>query len=244
MKNLLTQPKKAFTLIELLVVIAIIAILAAILFPVFGRARENARRASCQSNLKQIGLGYAQYIQDYDEYVVPFTDNGTTFGSAFFWTQLLQPYMKSTQILACPSKSRFDVAITYNNEVARSRWTGCSATTPCPPRHTASIPLPTQTPLFIDANGVANSTTTPLQAAAFFPATGGNPGRVRNGNSWTSASGGDPETDIHMNGANFAFFDGHVKWLPKGQDASTRFAYQIGLDYFPDGDVSTATQLR
>src|SRR5471032_187855 len=58
---------KGFTLIELLVVIAIIAILAAILFPVFARARENARRASCQSNLKQIGLGFQQYSQDYDE---------------------------------------------------------------------------------------------------------------------------------------------------------------------------------
>src|SRR5689334_5202516 len=59
--------KPGFTLIELLVVIAIIAILAAILFPVFARARENARRASCQSNLKQIGLGIMMYTQDYDE---------------------------------------------------------------------------------------------------------------------------------------------------------------------------------
>ncbi len=62
------RTKWGFTLIELLVVIAIIAILAAILFPVFARARENARRASCQSNLKQIGLGIFQYAQDYDEY--------------------------------------------------------------------------------------------------------------------------------------------------------------------------------
>src|SRR5688500_3211019 len=61
------RKNRAFTLIELLVVIAIIAILAAILFPVFARARENARRASCQSNLKQIGLGVMQYVQDYDE---------------------------------------------------------------------------------------------------------------------------------------------------------------------------------
>ena len=65
--NSLLKKRSAFTLIELLVVIAIIAILAAILFPVFARARENARRSSCQSNMKQLGLGFAQYIQDYDE---------------------------------------------------------------------------------------------------------------------------------------------------------------------------------
>jgi prepilin-type N-terminal cleavage/methylation domain-containing protein/prepilin-type processing-associated H-X9-DG protein len=71
-KTLQTTTKKAFTLIELLVVIAIIAILAAILFPVFARARENARRTSCLSNLKQIGLGIMQYTQDYDEKYMPY----------------------------------------------------------------------------------------------------------------------------------------------------------------------------
>ena len=72
----------AFTLIELLVVIAIIAILAAILFPVFARARENARRAGCQSNLKQIALGFLQYAQDYDERLPNVQDSGATTAQA------------------------------------------------------------------------------------------------------------------------------------------------------------------
>jgi len=91
--------RKGFTLIELLVVIAIIAILAAILFPVFARARENARRSSCQSNLKQIGLGLMQYTQDYDE-KFPRLFMGTRANS---WRVVLNPYTKSTQLFACPS---------------------------------------------------------------------------------------------------------------------------------------------
>jgi len=108
---------KGFTLIELLVVIAIIAILAAILFPVFARARENARRASCQSNLKQIGLGFLQYSQDYDETLVPYRNAvpnpfasdanvGTSAKTVTFANQMLEPYIKSAQIWICPSNPR------------------------------------------------------------------------------------------------------------------------------------------
>ena len=92
--------KKAFTLIELLVVIAIIAILAAILFPVFARARENARKAACMSNLKQIGLGVMMYVQDYDE-KYPIANN-TYPAITGRWYTLLQPYTKSTQVFVCP----------------------------------------------------------------------------------------------------------------------------------------------
>ena len=93
--------KSGFTLIELLVVIAVIAILAAILFPVFARARENARRASCQSNLKQIGLGFLQYAQDYDE-CMPYRTNGAGDGM-IGWPVAIMPYVKSVQVFKCAS---------------------------------------------------------------------------------------------------------------------------------------------
>ena len=93
--------RHGFTLIELLVVIAIISILAAILFPVFARARENARRTSCISNTKQIGLAFVQYYQDYDE---RFPMNKNAGGAETHWANSsLQPYLKSRQILRCPS---------------------------------------------------------------------------------------------------------------------------------------------
>lgn len=101
-----TQTKKAFTLIELLVVIAIIAILAAILFPVFARARENARRSSCQSNLKQIGLGVIQYVQDYDEKYPQaywYKNDTNSSGGYVHVSAMIQPYLKSEQIWKCPS---------------------------------------------------------------------------------------------------------------------------------------------
>ncbi len=93
---------KGFTLIELLVVIAIIAILAAILFPAFAKAREAARRSSCSSNLKQIGIGIMQYAQEYDE-TYP---NG--MGKRNFdedWASNTQPYIKSIDVFRCPSES-------------------------------------------------------------------------------------------------------------------------------------------
>ena len=93
--------RKGFTLIELLVVIAIIAILAAILFPVFAKAREKARQTSCLSNVKQIMLAQLQYAQDYDERLVIYR-----YPNPYYWYNKIEPYLKNAQILRCPSRTR------------------------------------------------------------------------------------------------------------------------------------------
>src|SRR5438874_1774595 len=104
----MSNRKNAFTLIELLVVIAIIAILAAILFPVFAQAREKARGISCLSNLKETTLAFQMYLQDYDEVMVPHRTfwpiaSNTTLTAR--WPFLCQPYIKNWQIFHCPSGS-------------------------------------------------------------------------------------------------------------------------------------------
>lgn len=106
--------RTAFTLIELLIVISIIAILAAILFPVFARARENARRASCQSNLKQIGLAAMQYASDYyaclpPAVVIPGVNPADP--KTLSYVDLIQPYAKNGQIFVCPSFTRPSYAV-------------------------------------------------------------------------------------------------------------------------------------
>ncbi len=106
----MNRKRIGFTLIELLVVIAIIAILAAILFPVFAQAREKARAISCLSNQKQIGLGIAMYVQDYDEtfFEIPYTAVDVPAGSLKAWSDLVQPYIKSTAVFNCPDSGSED----------------------------------------------------------------------------------------------------------------------------------------
>ncbi len=216
--------RRAFTLIELLVVIAIIAILAAILFPVFARARENARRASCQSNMKQIGLGVFQYTQDYDEkmplYVVNASASATPTNPRG-WADAIQPYLKSTQIYQCPSES------TAATTTAAAPWNG--AVDPTVGDYTdysynmmlssdsggnynrgislAALTQPTLTVLNSDdspSSSVSYNWGCGIGAAcSVFPAG-------------VATIGGAAR---HLDGANFSFCDGHVKWF-KGATAT------------------------
>ncbi len=116
--------RNGFTLIELLVVIAIIAILAAILFPVFAQSREKARAISCLSNMKQLGLASNIYTQDWDEMMVP-EDNylGTSDSNFAFWIELLQTYIKNVAVTKCPSNPNHDEIF----------CDGCAADPPYPP---------------------------------------------------------------------------------------------------------------
>lgn len=106
----------AFTLIELLVVIAIIAILAAILFPVFAKAREQARKASCASNMKQIVLASQIYIQDYDETYAPEQD---PYDGNLYWEFLFYPYIKNAQLFQCPSNPNKNQLLAYDTNDPR-----------------------------------------------------------------------------------------------------------------------------
>jgi prepilin-type N-terminal cleavage/methylation domain-containing protein len=124
--------KRAFTLIELLVVIAIIAILAAILFPVFAQARESARKTSCLSNTKQVGTAQMMYSQDYDETYVLYAnygspllrDDGSVYRAYQPWTQQVQPYVKNKDMFLCPDERDLSVTIGSGNSAQKVLYSG------------------------------------------------------------------------------------------------------------------------
>ena len=189
------KTRSAFTLIELLVVIAIIAILAAILFPAFARARENARRSSCQSNLKQIALGLKQYVQDYDERYPPI-DGGTGVAANPGWAYATQPYLKSEQIFQCPSDS--GPLPTEATLIARALNAGFSdyyMNFEMGGLNEAALDFSSNTVMNGEGNGNANYSATRSGA--------GSPAR-------------------HLEGANYSFADGHVKWFRREKIAQSR----------------------
>jgi prepilin-type N-terminal cleavage/methylation domain-containing protein len=119
--------RSGFTLIELLVVIAIIAILAAILFPVFAKAREKARQTACLSNMRQIGTAILSYTQDYDEMIVP-SQNGTAGINLVSWPSIIQPYIKNAAVFVCPSGSETPTGedTQYTSNAAKRLYMGAT----------------------------------------------------------------------------------------------------------------------
>jgi prepilin-type N-terminal cleavage/methylation domain-containing protein/prepilin-type processing-associated H-X9-DG protein len=264
-KSLFITPstaKKAFTLIELLVVIAIIAILAAILFPVFGRARENARRSSCQSNLKQLGLGILQYTQDYDE---RYPGGGAFYqvnlgGTNVYqtWDLTIQPYLKSYQIITCPSDAVTpEVNLPTIGTVRRSysyanymrEGTGSSAPAAnAAGRPLAGIPAPALTVLLGERIGSTADGVTKIDIANY-----NRFGTIGHSRTMASEVGknffdSDPNTGTmqvtagtggrHLGTNNLLFADGHVKALRMSAGGN------IGLTGHPYGSSGDGTWMN
>ncbi|HPT98521.1 MAG TPA: DUF1559 domain-containing protein [Armatimonadota bacterium] len=198
--------RRGFTLIELLVVIAIIAILAAILFPVFARARENARKANCQSNLKQIALGWMQYAQDYDEMVPPlYTITTGASGGYLHLPELIYPYVKNAGVFSCPSESQgqtFDYGIRLTYGYNQSRFQGRAYFFEGN-MSLSMIEDTAQTILFIDDTNLYAGPYDPHVPAGYNPNT-----PVLNSLTDTT---GTRASNRHSEMYNIAFVDGHVK---------------------------------
>ncbi|MDI9586046.1 MAG: prepilin-type N-terminal cleavage/methylation domain-containing protein [Acidobacteriota bacterium] len=183
--------RHGFTLIELLVVIAIIAILAAILFPVFARAREKARQTSCLSNLKQLQLGMMMYAQDYDSRNVqgafvtsnpptptgPYARNGA---NRYWWFDCVTPYLKNTQIIICPSDDVVTSCCGFPNRSYQpnTNMGGAKDSTVVDPANTIHV----------------------IESKANYQAVNTDPGSYIN-------------QKHHNGGWNMSFADGHAKWM-------------------------------
>ncbi len=192
-KNLFVARVSAFTLVELLVVIAIIAMLAAILFPVFARARENARRSNCQSNLKQMGVGIMQYTQDYNEcFPMGVTVNAPPGQTV---NDLVQPYLKNERIFICPSDAApLDMSWSYlgtgYNKGSSYGFNDRVITVP------VMTPLTPNPPKALSAINQASKTTLMYDAL----------------NTKAGYLGQTYCATRHLEGGNVLYCDGHVKW--------------------------------
>jgi prepilin-type N-terminal cleavage/methylation domain-containing protein/prepilin-type processing-associated H-X9-DG protein len=232
---------QGFTLIELLVVIAIISLLAAILFPVFARARENARKAACMSNLKQIGLAIDMYVQDYDEtfpaaYMNYLGTNqdwyGTSLPDSVYWFTVLQPYVKNRQVFVCPTAG----LIPSTTLITKIQYSGGYGWNICGTSYShgngfgfqAPSNLKTPTGGFLKLAAVQEPANTVIigdpasngysaNGLYFFPNTG-------NGISYIPTLHGGQVGPFSTSaavtpggGGNYLFADGHVKYIPQSR---------------------------
>ena len=202
---------RGFTLIELLVVIAIIAILAAILFPVFAKAREKARQASCSSNLKQLALGALMYAQDYDELLMPLYYDAPLGMS---WAvNFLQPYVKNMNVVECPSTKERSYGWNYKYLDYRPM---------------AALAVPAETVMFCDVKQCINDAveyawSIRVSAPSDLASSTMPPAPFSDEDDLPLA--GDPiysprARGTHNGGPEVAFVDGHVKWM-----RTTQFFY-------------------
>lgn len=205
--------RKGFTLIELLVVIAIIAILAAILFPVFARAREAARKTSCLNNLKQIGIAIMAYTQDYDE-VYPydvFARNGSTAALTYpvddplHYPAMIQPYIKNIKVYQCPSSTP---AATPADRMFGYWSNGCifaSATNTG--QAMAAVTAPADVVMLYDPLDKVNRQTIVMRPHW------NNSSSPTDGGSFDTIVNGDYRNGPHSDVMNTLFADGHCKAL-------------------------------
>ena len=196
--------RRGFTLIELLVVIAIIAILAAILFPVFARARENARKSTCTSNGRQLGTALMQYCQDYDE-TLPYGHHEAPDSRYSF--QCILPYMKNESIFACPSDK--NVVSTFRADSHGPQRTIPHAWGVC--QHHYPYRVIYQQPMTL------GQVSRPAESGVFFEKTNAVTKMPYVYCPIHSPANVTQVADRHMDGLIIVFFDGHAKWMKKDE---------------------------
>ena len=192
--------KKGFTLIELLVVIAIIAILAAILFPVFAKAREKAKQTACLSNMKQLMTAVIMYTSDHDDRICSTTSPP---GKNIWWYMAVEPYLKNENILNCTSTLLYSskTHVTYAPDFLRFSWAN--------PMQLSSATRPSETVYLFESPcrcyvrpiNIGRPRMSPCQISSpNVPPTDSRLDTVKN-------------TECHNDGCNLVFIDGHAKWL-------------------------------
>ena len=200
--------RRGFTLIELLVVIAIIAILAAILFPVFARAREKARQTSCLSNVKQLQLGIMMYVQDYDE-TFCLGNNSAADGTWLKWYMLMEPYLKNTGVLVCPSNKKIMSGYGWN---IRGGSAASNATTGLYLNNGMGYHFPVGSR---DTPSDSHLNLAQIDEPASTIVIGDQSPQYGSGVGYLILYSESYIPDLHNGGANYGYADGHAKWQQK-----------------------------